>query len=61
MSIQQEFTASISKYVLRVDNGDGYENIWFGDDIEEGIYYRGVAIKHWGKEVVTLLPTENQY
>ncbi len=50
---------SIPKYVLTVDINIGYENIWRGDDLSEGIHYRDIAIKHWGKDAVTLLPAEN--
>ena len=45
----------IPKYVLTVDINIGYENIWRGDDINEGIYYRNIAIKHWGKDAVSLV------
>jgi hypothetical protein len=48
----------IPKYVLTVDINIGYENIWRGDDLTEGIYYRDIAIKHWGKDAVALLPAE---
>jgi len=48
----------IPKYVLTVDINIGYENIWRGDDISEGIHYRDIAIKHWGKDAVALLPAE---
>jgi len=46
----------IPKYVLTVDINCGYENIWRGDDISDGIHYRNIAIKHWGKDAVALLP-----
>lgn len=49
---------AISKYVLTVYNNIGYENIWRGDDLSEGIHYRDIAIKHWGKNAVALLPAE---
>ena len=45
----------IPKYMLTVDINDGYENIWHGDDISEGIHYRNIAIKHWGKDAVSLM------
>ncbi len=45
----------IPKYVLTVDINIGYENIWRGDDISEGIHYRNIAIKHWGKDAVSLM------
>ena len=48
----------IPKYVLTVDINIGYENIWRGDDLSEGIHYRNIAIKHWGKDAVALLPAE---
>ena len=48
----------IPKYVLTVDINCGYENIWRGDSISEGIHYRDIAIKHWGKDAVTLLRYE---
>jgi hypothetical protein len=48
----------ISKYVLTVDINSGYENIWRGNSISEGIHYRDIAIKHWGKDAVTLLRYE---
>ena len=48
----------IPKYVLTVDINIGYENIWRGDSISEGIKYRDIAIKHWGKDAVALLPAE---
>ena len=48
----------IPKYVLTVDINCGYENIWRGDDLSEGIHYRDIAIKHWGKDAVALLPAE---
>jgi len=45
-------------YVLTVDISNGYENIWRGDNLSEGIHYRDIAIKHWGKNAVALLPAE---
>ena len=48
----------IPKYVLTVDINIGYENIWRGDDLTEGIHYRDIAIKHWGKDAVALLTAE---
>tara|TARA_B110000027_G_scaffold131187_1_gene155062 strand:+ start:532 stop:699 length:168 start_codon:yes stop_codon:yes gene_type:complete len=39
----------MKRYTLKIDNGDGIENIWSGDDLSTGIHYEAIAIKHWGK------------
>ena len=44
----------IPKYVLTVGINCGYENIWSGDNISEGIKYRDIAIKLWRKDAVAL-------
>ena len=39
-------------YTLKVDNGDGIENIWSGDYLETALHYEDIAVKHWGRDVV---------
>ena len=39
-------------YTLKVDNGDGIENIWSGNDIDEAHHYESIGIKYWGKDNV---------
>ena len=38
----------MKRYTLKVDNGDGTENIWSGDDMSIAIHYVAIAQKHWG-------------
>jgi hypothetical protein len=42
----------MKQYTLKVDNGDGIENIWSGNDINEAHHYESIGIKHWGKDNV---------
>ena len=42
----------MKRYTLKVDNGDGIENIWAGNDIDEAHKYESIGIKYWGKENV---------
>ena len=42
----------MERYTLKVDNGDGIENIWSGDEMRDAIHYEDLAVKHWGKENV---------
>ena len=39
-------------YTLKVDNEDGIENIWSGNEMSDAIHYEAIAIKHWGREAV---------
>ena len=39
-------------YTLKVDNGNGTENIWSGDDMDKAFHYAEIAIKHWGGNAV---------
>ena len=39
-------------YTLKVDNGDGIENIWSGNEMSDAIHYEAIAIKHWGSDAV---------
>ena len=39
-------------YTLKVDNGDGIENIWSGDYLETALHYEDIAVKHWGRDAV---------
>ena len=36
-------------YTLKVDNGDGIENIWSGDDMSKALHYEAIAKQHWGE------------
>jgi len=51
------FEAYPPKYVLRVKGwyDEGYENIWSGESIDEGIRHRQTAINYWGNNAVELL------
>ena len=42
----------MKRYTLKVDNGDGIENIWAGNEMSDAIHYEAIAIKYWGKENV---------
>ena len=44
----------MKRYTLKVDNGVGIENIWSGNKMSDAILVEGVAIKHWGKDIVWL-------
>ena len=39
-------------YTLKVDNGDGIENIWSGNEMSDAIHYEDIAVKHWGRDAV---------
>ena len=41
----------MKRYTLKVDNGDGIENIWSGDDMSKAIHYEAIAQQHWGSMV----------
>ena len=38
----------MKRYTLKVDNGNGIENIWSGDDMSLAIHYEAIAKKAWG-------------
>ena len=42
----------MKRYTLKVDNGDGIENIWSGDDMNDAHRYETKAIEYWGKDNV---------
>ena len=42
----------MKRYTLKVDNGDGIENIWSGNEMSDAIHYEAIAIKHWGSDAV---------
>ena len=42
----------MKRYTLKVDTGDGVENIWSGNDINEAHRYENIGIKHWGRDNV---------
>ena len=39
----------MKRYTLKVDNGDGIENIWSGDEMSKAIHYEAIAQQHWGE------------
>ena len=39
----------MKRYTLKVDNGNGIENIWSGDDMSKVIRYEAIAQQHWGE------------
>ena len=42
----------MERYTLIIDNGNGIEGIWTGNEINDALYYEAIAIKHWGKDIV---------
>ena len=36
-------------YTLKVDNGNGVENIWSGDDMSKAMHYEAIAEQQFGK------------
>ena len=42
----------MKRYTLKIDNGDGTENIWSGNEMSDAIHYEAIAIKHWGSDAV---------
>jgi len=50
----------MKRYTLKVDTGDGTENIWSGDDLSTAIHYEAIAIKHWGWDAVWICDNLNE-
>tara|TARA_B110000444_G_scaffold18252_1_gene15353 strand:+ start:91 stop:300 length:210 start_codon:yes stop_codon:yes gene_type:complete len=50
----------MKRYTLKVDNGDGTEKIWSGDDLSTAIHYEAIAIKHWGSDAVWICDNLNE-
>ena len=42
----------MNRYTLKVDNGDGIENIWSGNEMSDAIHYEAIGIKYWGSDAV---------
>ena len=39
----------MKRYTVKVDSGNGSENIWSGDDLSRAIHYEAIAQKAWGE------------
>ena len=39
----------MKRYTVKVDSGNGIENIWSGDDMSRAIHYEAIAQKAWGE------------
>tara|TARA_B110000037_G_scaffold189553_1_gene221860 strand:- start:425 stop:589 length:165 start_codon:yes stop_codon:yes gene_type:complete len=50
----------MERYTLKVDNGDGIENIWSGDDMSKAMHYEAIAQKHWGSDAVWVCDNLNE-
>ena len=50
----------MKRYTLKIDNGDGTENIWSGNEMSDAIHYEAIAIKHWGSDAVWICDNLNE-
>ena len=39
----------MKRYTLKVDNGNGVENIWLGNEMSDAIHYETIAEQQFGK------------